>query len=153
MRTEADSHAESGTIANTEPEIFVNDIGSDDGSGQVYFNDAASGDDTVGIIGEGSTWNFNAILGQVLITNYWDKLLKINNINVVNTTDENPLVDLNSTTVSLDVYDRPRGGPESGADHQCGRLGHHPERHDQQPHRHAPSSTTTRRQYHGGART
>ena len=60
-------------------------------------------DDTMQIRGSAAAaarGNFSDTLGQVLITNYWDKDLKINNINVVNTTG-NPLVDLNSTTVTL----------------------------------------------------
>ncbi|MCL5281661.1 MAG: hypothetical protein M1376_17320 [Planctomycetes bacterium] len=106
VNTAANPEQTSGLIA--ESEIFVNDIGSN-GSGQVYFNDAWAGDkiddddndaDTVWISGMGSTWDFSDTLGQVLITNYSDKTLKINNINVVNTTD-NPWVDLNSTNISL----------------------------------------------------
>ncbi len=98
VRTSENASQTSGQILS-EFEIFVNDIGNG-GAGQVYFNDARVNGDTVGISGSGSTWDFSDTLGQVLITNYWNMPLKINNINVVNTT-ENPLVDLNSTSVTL----------------------------------------------------
>lgn len=98
VRTSENASQTSGPILY-EPEIFVNDIGSG-GAGQVYFNDAWVDGDVVGISGEGSTWEFSDSLGQVLITNYWNMPLKINNINVVNTTDH-PLVDLNSKYVTL----------------------------------------------------
>ncbi len=98
----------SGQIVS-EPEIFVNDIGNG-GSGQVYFNDAWVDGDAVGISGEGSTWDLSGTLGRVLITNYSSMPLKINNINVVNTT-ENPLVDLNSRYVTLTFALSRTGGP------------------------------------------
>ncbi len=97
----------SGQILSNE--IFVNDIGNG-GSGQVYFNDAWVDGDTVGISGAGSTWDLSGTLGQVLITNYWNRPLKINNINMVNTTG-NPLVDLNSKYVSLTFALSRTGGP------------------------------------------
>lgn len=114
VKTAADAEQDSGQIADTETEIFVNDIADSGGAGQVYFNDAYVGDlidddddeeedndaDRVAISGIGSTWDFSDTLGQVLITNHWDRDLKINNINVVNTTDK-PLVDLNSRYVWL----------------------------------------------------
>ncbi len=98
VRTSENASQTSGQIL-TEDEIFVNDI-ANGGSGQVYFNDAWVDGDTVEISGAGSTWDFSDSLRQVLITNYWNMPLKINNINVVSTT-ENPLVDLNSKKVSL----------------------------------------------------
>lgn len=99
VRTSENASQTSGQILS-ESEIFVNDIGSN-GSGQVYFNDAWVDGDTVGISGSGSTWDFTDTLGRVLITNYWDKDLRVNNIDVVNAADDNPLVDLNSKYVEL----------------------------------------------------
>src|SRR5262249_55464166 len=81
--------------------IVVNNITNDD-PGQAYFDDSgdASGSGSVSISGSGGSWDFSDTFRQVLITNHSSKTLKINNIDVVNTT-VNPLVDLNGKSVPL----------------------------------------------------
>ena len=135
VKTAANANQTSGTIASTESEIFVNDIVNDD-PGQVYFNDAgdASGSGSTGISGSGSAWDFSDTYSRVLITNNWDKPLKINNIDVVNTT-ANPLVDLNGKAVSLTFDIERTVAPTLVRGPQRGRLRSHHQRHDQQPDR------------------
>ncbi|MGB7963803.1 MAG: hypothetical protein WCF12_12730, partial [Propionicimonas sp.] len=100
VRTATDPAQTSGTI--TDPSIFVNDIRNDDPA-QVFFDvsGSASGTGSIGISGSGSTWDFSDTFRQVLITNRSALPLTINNIDVVNTT-EKPLVDLKSTSVTLE---------------------------------------------------
>ena len=103
VRTSENPNQTSGQIVS-EDEIFVNDIGNDD-PGQAFFDnriDAGryAGTGTLSIGGSGGTWEFSDTFRQVLITNYSNMRLRINDIDVVNSAG-NPLVELRGPNVPL----------------------------------------------------
>ena len=86
VRTSENANQTSGQILS-EDEIFVNDVKNDD-PGQAFFDNRVdtgpyAGTGALSIGGSGGTWTFSDSFRQVLITNHWNKPLRINNIDVV----------------------------------------------------------------------